>query len=1332
MNMKARPRTREEFEIAIICALPLEANAVLCSLDDVWHDAPPIYGRAQGDRNHYRFGRSGNHPVVVVTLPGIGNVQSAGAAASLGMSFVCIQLALLVGICGAVPYGPSGQEIILGDVIVSEVLVRLDFGRQYPTEYKRKDTILDAPGKPNEEILGLLQHWKSPIMTQQLHAKTMQHLVALMEHPKSQAEYPTSPDQLFDVEYIHQHHIGCVECSLAGQVCAEALHASCDDTQCNPRMLIHRTRRSGLDAQGTPDQKIHFGSIGTADTVMKSALHRNELATSTGIIAFEMEGAGVWDKFNCLIIKGVCDYADSHKNKKWQDYAAAVAAAVAKEVLGQYVSHDRPKSFNSRFRYLPQGVSTQHIDLELLESRATPDSISRDIFEKIVRDYKKSFAPSQLEAFQATDLRTFQRDLKRIQDEQQQAKDLRNMRRIEIFMKRFNTLGLILDGLLGSSEIMHLIWGSARALFRISRGHNELIDGLLSSYEKMGEELPLLQESPLIFEHHIGLQRLLAQIFANVMLFHVDAMKIYSGQALKAVFKALWDGYKSTFANSLRQMRSFKTLIEDRAQARWMDPEQASMDARETRRLLQQVENDTLKFEQAELERREKWFHKVQGWIAATETETEHNTICHDRNRYQNSGSWILDVSQVKGWIHDEPVEPSSSIIWINGRPGAGKTYLASVLIEACLQKTDWTTCYFYCSEKTESKGSPLVILRSILFQLLCAHNDLVPYCHAKMKSSLTSVLSDFPTLNALLGTFFERTQRCFVVIDGLDECDKGGKDVLGTLRNLVRKADLLAPGRLRVAFFSRPSPEIKKSLPEAQAFAIEPERTRFDIEKYCHHRTRELVKFDFERSILKEVIEKICVRADGRSLELPSIYLIHGSYKVDLAGIFLFAKLVIDNLAKQPNRRRFQAEIDTSRLPRELSEAYTRIMERLNQDLSEDQLEYTELLLGWLVCSKRPMKWTEIQVALSIDLHSSVASHELDMDLKLRDDVQELCGSLVQILEGNRVELVHSTAKLFIVQQSKINVSAAECDLTLRCLRYLTLDLFRHDISDSQLREHALRGDLAFQDYAVSQWYMHMRTFVKSNQAFLETEIDNHGRINSITRELDDFAAFYGDNISRNVTSESSLADCVYFQPYPFHGSLLRIWDHICFTQRGDIAARDNVSLEALGENLTRNRALLEELSSDPRLDLTMAYDDYPFRCPKVLCFYFHEGFKNADIRDNHVSYHDLPFQCPIDECSPHILGFRSKYTLRAHLATYHPLEADLDESFSDLSRRRVESSKHHCEICDKYFRRANILDDHMRAHRGDRRFGCSECPKRFVRKNDLNRHQCIHQKRR
>jgi len=80
--------------------------------------------------------------------------------------------------------------------------------------------------------------------------------------------------------------------------------------------------------------------------VIKSAEHRDAIASAEKVIAFEMEGAGVWDNFtscvSCVIIKGVCDYADSHKNKGGQNYAAATAAACMKAFLKEWVSGENP------------------------------------------------------------------------------------------------------------------------------------------------------------------------------------------------------------------------------------------------------------------------------------------------------------------------------------------------------------------------------------------------------------------------------------------------------------------------------------------------------------------------------------------------------------------------------------------------------------------------------------------------------------------------------------------------------------------------------------------------------------------------------------------------------------------------------------------------------------------------------------------------------------------------------------------------------------------------------------------------------------------------------
>jgi len=65
------------------------------------------------------------------------------------------------------------------------------------------------------------------------------------------------------------------------------------------------------------------------------------MSKDAGVIAFEMEGAGIWDEVPSIVVKGVCDYADSHKNKDWQDYAAATAASACKAILEKYIRTDK-------------------------------------------------------------------------------------------------------------------------------------------------------------------------------------------------------------------------------------------------------------------------------------------------------------------------------------------------------------------------------------------------------------------------------------------------------------------------------------------------------------------------------------------------------------------------------------------------------------------------------------------------------------------------------------------------------------------------------------------------------------------------------------------------------------------------------------------------------------------------------------------------------------------------------------------------------------------------------------------------------------------------------
>ena len=96
---------------------------------------------------------------------------------------------------------------------------------------------------------------------------------------------------------------------------------------CDKGCLIQRKPRT------TNVPVIHYGLIGSANQVMRHGVMREKLRKERGIICFEMEAAGLMDNFPCLVIRGICDYSDTHENENWQSYAAATAAGYAKALL---------------------------------------------------------------------------------------------------------------------------------------------------------------------------------------------------------------------------------------------------------------------------------------------------------------------------------------------------------------------------------------------------------------------------------------------------------------------------------------------------------------------------------------------------------------------------------------------------------------------------------------------------------------------------------------------------------------------------------------------------------------------------------------------------------------------------------------------------------------------------------------------------------------------------------------------------------------------------------------------------------------------------------------
>ncbi|KAL6817296.1 nucleoside phosphorylase domain-containing protein [Trichoderma sp. SZMC 28015] len=346
--LSRRPSGREDFGVAVVCALAIEFEAVCSVIEEFWDENGDAFGKVAGDMNSYRTGRIGKHNVVLL-LSGMGKVHAAHAAANLYSSFTRLRLVLLVGGCAAVPR-INNAEILLGDVIVSTGVIQYDFGRQYPSGFMRKSTARDNLGKPQKEIRNVLAALQVPEAKNELLKRTVDLLKKIQTNSVKNGygfkyQYPgVREDKLYEASYLHKHRVaGCATCNeTEDAVCDSALQATCEDLGCERIHLVNRRRteskrrlcQDGDFSHQNPD--IFFGAIGSGDMVMRSGKDRDALAERENVIALEMEAAGIWDEVPSLVIKGVFDYGDSHKNKQWQPFASATAACVARAVIERF------------------------------------------------------------------------------------------------------------------------------------------------------------------------------------------------------------------------------------------------------------------------------------------------------------------------------------------------------------------------------------------------------------------------------------------------------------------------------------------------------------------------------------------------------------------------------------------------------------------------------------------------------------------------------------------------------------------------------------------------------------------------------------------------------------------------------------------------------------------------------------------------------------------------------------------------------------------------------------------------------------------------------------
>ncbi|KAK6334442.1 hypothetical protein TWF730_003656 [Orbilia blumenaviensis] len=302
----------EDYTIALICALPLEAAAATAIFDEK-HDAPRLQG--QPDDNAYVFGRISYYNVIVTTLPAgcYGTNSAAIVVARMCSSFRSIKSGLMVGIGGGVPIK---ADIRLGDIVVSQPglgfggVLQYDFGKTVPGGFFQTGSLNNPPQIFLSAVAELQRKYFEP-----RYDPVNEIITEILRKGSLRGEFrrpPPESDRLFRAEYSHP-----------------SKNSSCDE--CSPEEVVQRLPYS----RSTDKSRIHYGLIASGNQVMKDAIARDNIAQEKDVLCFEMEAAGLMNQLPCLVIRGICDYCDSHKNKIWQHHAALAAAAFAKALLLQ-------------------------------------------------------------------------------------------------------------------------------------------------------------------------------------------------------------------------------------------------------------------------------------------------------------------------------------------------------------------------------------------------------------------------------------------------------------------------------------------------------------------------------------------------------------------------------------------------------------------------------------------------------------------------------------------------------------------------------------------------------------------------------------------------------------------------------------------------------------------------------------------------------------------------------------------------------------------------------------------------------------------------------------
>ncbi|OAL28588.1 hypothetical protein AYO22_02782 [Fonsecaea multimorphosa] len=908
---------------------------------------------------------------------------------------------------------------------------------------------------------------------------------------------------------------------------------------------------------------------------------------------------------------------------------------------------------------------------------ATKRSQPHPIVEEAFTKFEALVGANDARLFKATTLADVREAARIIERDQSQRRCLRNMRRIEPLFDALQLLGGAIETLCQGTPYLCFIWAPIKLLLQIADEYTNAFDQLLDAYRQIAQNLPRLGRFGAAFKDQDDFQAVLAEIYSDILEFHSHAYKYLRRGGWKCLFDASWNSFSRRFNAILQRLARGRDLIDKEAQGF------AILEAKAFR---QQVLEE---IERTEQERQDWQLRDTFAWLDLKGQDREQNDLFECRSRARNPGTcaWILENSAVRSWLDPEDSRPQ---LWLRGKPGSGKTTLATFLYENAPIPPNATMLYCLCSygfARSEVSVCGLVF-RSLIAQLIRKDRSLLPHVydnHVKTGNVPSATKS-----KDLLKDLLRACGPTFLILDGVDECDGSHqRQLLSDLRAFFLPNKNTDEGHLpiKILICSRETKETMCHLKRVPQVLLTKERVKVskDISLFAKESLSPL-RGRFSGPVVDEIEESVVEKADG---------------------MFLWVQLVLDMLFDQHSVEDLRQTLDE--LPSELPGVYASILKRLHGACNWQQKADLQHILGLLAFSYRALKVHEL-----CDLVVFRKRDSLNDNTKLQKSILDICKPLLEEHEDHTVRFVHFSAREYAFSHLEYTVmlifaryllhehsgpyldrQQIHLSFTQSCIRYLiTCQPFTVQPLALGTRADIVKGFHDIFPYVDQFWTMHLtESFRAVSDSLPEEHVHSRQKIQHLLLTLLRVFQTYGPDqlneehygyggsergaLPLKVLTLGDLPEPILrhidfkkrFKTRHADANPTTVWVKASTAQ--DIS-KDPISLSfAFSRFQEEFEALLAHESTDlgikigvglaEILDFKSRHSSGAYLCRWRGCVSALTGFSSAAERSTHEMSHEERFRCHDLACDFSVRGFTSKAALRKHVERYHTVLGDI-----------------------------------------------------------------------